>query len=609
MMSKLKKALSFILFFVIAVSLISNSFAMTASDADNIKILGVKSNLGKSIPKVSVKEGNYSRVLESKYIPLSNKAFFVSSENNEKMLIRMSAKLQSRPSAIVGYNQKDRYIEYLPYNYDAKQQTVEFTADNNMVIIPVKNNLIFKNVAENRIGIQAISTSDKNFNIVSNYNGNVSVNIQTLYNSSDKFYYKVYKENTLVKAKTYITSPNFSTSFSIRGVYRFELFKQNSFWLDTKLWEQEAYVEPNALSTSVKSTLNGLANQYAPILIMSQNESYKPIQLTDIFSNSSYKIALNTKNGTSKFTLPAIKNYMRYNGYSKALFEGHWGLGTISDSLEDLPISTYEPHIYYSYCATNTNYIINYHFFYSFDPKTPSTSITAHNFDREQISITFNKTTLQPENIYFPQHLMNSVMGLRSDSGSAINNVQKDSNTLTDTWTGYVKMAFSLAKNNNMVYENSHPIIAIAEGSHAPYPLSGIYMINGSNEPAGMTDSTINKNCFLIPSGVYNEKVNTSSFTSKNSYNLSALQIDNITSGGTNCNSVNLLAFSGDWVDIVGLDNEKFPPLIDIMRNVEKYIDESMKSNKHTFTMTNIPSSIISRTDNIKKYLDDNLNH
>lgn len=42
--------------------------------------------------------------------------------------------------------------------------------------------------------------------------------------------------------------------------------------------------------------------------------------------------------------------------------------------------------------------------------------------------------------------------------------------------------------------------------------------------------------------------------------------------------SFNLIAFSDDWVDIVGLDNEKFPPLIDIMRNAEKYIDNNLNT-------------------------------
>ena len=615
-MMNIKRTTSIFLLSILALMLLfTTSFAIVddsvrSANIKDAEILGVKGQLKTRAPRLSIKEIDYSKVIEEKYLPLTKEAYFLSSARDERTLIRMSVKLDTKPAAVVGFNEKEGYIEYLPYNYDEKEKKVEFTAENNMAIIPLSYNKAYiDTLSEKEISAKAISISDKHFNITSNYDGFLSVDIETLYNTADTLYYKIYQDSTLIKDKAYIDSSSLSTSFPNRGVYRLEIFKKNSIWFDTKLWEQEVYIEDNPLSSSDKNTINDLAVQYAPILTLSENEEYKPIKLTDILDNPSYKLALNTKNGTKRLELPTIKDYIRYNGYCKALLEGHWGLGTVSDSLENLPISSYDPHIYYSYSFTDREYVINYHFFYSFDPKTPSTSIAAHNLDREQISITFNRTTLEPENIYYPQHLIGHDMGLRSDSDSSVNNIKKDNNTtLETTWKGYVKIEFSTANNNNMVYNNTHPIIAIAQGSHAPYPLNGIYVANSSNEPAGIINEAIAADSFLIPSEIYDNRPSHSDFTSSNSYNLSALAIENIISGDSTPTSLNLLAFSGDWVDIVGLNNEAFPPFIDIMRDVEGYVNETMKSNKHTFTLTNVPESVITRTNNIKSYLDNNLN-
>ncbi len=613
-MIKWKRAMGLMVLAAILLAFSAGTYGLNGSkaalDMREAKILQVKGRPEMKPPVLSRKNIETSRIIKDKYSPILKDSYFLSNGRSERMLAKMSVRLDAAPAAVIGYNEKEDYIEYLPFNYDAGEQTAEFVAENNMAIIPVAYDEEYAGEdSREAMTARAMAAYDRNFNITGNYGGSVSVNIQTLYNTSDTLYYKIYRESTLVRDKTYISGPSLSSSFSSRGVYRFEIYKEIFLWPDTKLWEQEVYVEPSPLSAGARSTLDRLAAQYSPIITLNEDEAYKPIGLTEIFTNPSYSLALTTKGGTSRMSLPAIRDYIRYNGYSKALLEGHWGLGTVSDSLADLPIDSYVPYVYYTYAATAASYIINYHFFYNFDPKTPSTSIGAHNLDREQVSITFSKSTLRPENIYYSQHLIGSEMGLRSDSGSAVNNILKDnSQALQSTWTGYVKMSFPDAVSSNMVYGDTHAIVAIAQGSHAVYPLSGTYSSGVASEPAGITGSTVSAGRFLIPPSLYDGRPGSSAFTAGSRYYMSGLAIENITSGASAPTNLNMLAFSGDWVDIVGLNNEKFPPFIDIMRDADAFISESMKSNKHTFTLQNVPQSITGRAGSIKAYLEDNLN-
>jgi len=574
----------------------------TELSLEQIEIINNENIDDKKLPQLKTVKIDYNKLISLSYQPIFNKGLLVSNGSNERTLVRVKIEVPDIPVAVLGVNENEKYVEYIPFNYDYLSKQLLVTAENNSVIIP-----LVENVSRLNLETKQIVDNDVNFNILSNHNGMVKISIDSLYSSNDNIYYKVYSDNGIILDKTYLNDSIFYVKVFQRGVYRFEIYKKNNILYDTKLWEQEVYVEPNALNETTKNKLNTLAREYAPILTMSEKECYKPLKLTDIFSNSSYKIALNTKSGTKKFALPSLKNYMRYNGYSKALFEGHWGIGTNSDSLKLMPISTYTPAVYYSYVSTKSNYIINYHFIYNYDSKTENNESSAHNFDREQISIIFNKLTMEPEYIYYPQHLLGSKMGMRTDSGSAINNIRRNSNvSLESKWVGYVKVPFTTANTNNMVFNNTHIIIAIAEGSHAPYPLSGNYSFSGCSEPAGI-NTTIDSSCFFIPSDIYHNKPNNSQFNLSNKYDLYLLDINEIISGSDQPTSTNLLAFSGYWVDIVGLNNVKFPPFIKIMRNTDGYIEESIKSDGYTFEINNIPESIIKTTKDINDFLNSNL--
>ena len=573
------------------------------------KIQSVMSDDEKNIPELEVVKFDETNIIESGYKQIFEKGLQVSNGSNDRILVRVELDVEEDVDAVLGVNYEEEYIEYLPFNYDKENTKLSLTAENGTVIIPLSYSEEIEGISQSNLvkSMEVEADNEFNFNIISNYNGIVNIDISSLYVSGN-YYYKIYNDDDLVKDNTSLTNQTIQEKLYKRGVYRFEIYKKNSFWFDTKLWEQEVYVEPNPLSENIKNKLDEVANEYAPILTMTEEEVYRPIKLYDILDNPNYEIALNTKEGTEKLALPVLRDYMRYNGYSKALLEGHWGLGTVSDSLKDLPISMYETQVYYTYMEIEDGYIINYHFFYNFDPKTALGSVSAHNMDREQLSITFDKTTFEPEYIYYPQHLLTSKMELRSDSGDIVNNIMTNSSSeLKSSWTGYVKLHFDDAKLNNLVIDDTHLIIAIAEGGHAPFPLSAMYKYGLFDEPAGITGNDINSESFFVPKELYDKKPDSSEFTTENIYNLSLLPIDEIVSGDSVVEDINLLAFSGYWVDLVGLNNEKFPPFIDIMRNPEGYISESIKEESHTFTFENIPDSIIARNNEIKGYLDDNL--
>ncbi|MCI5212596.1 MAG: hypothetical protein D3910_28270 [Candidatus Electrothrix sp. ATG2] len=107
---------------------------------------------------------------------------------------------------------------------------------------------------------------------------------------------------------------------------------------------------------------------------------------------------------------------------------------------------------------------------------------------------------------------------------------------------------------------NTHPVIAVARGSHALYPVCGTYGMTTklTRETAGGSDEFSNEADWgrvLLPS----------------QFLLAPLHLGNIKSACHN----NHLAFSGSWVDLLGWTNAKFPPFTHREKNPDSWYTDS----------------------------------
>ena len=127
-----------------------------------------------------------------------------------------------------------------------------------------------------------------------------------------------------------------------------------------------------------------------------------------------------------------------------------------------------------------------------------------------------------------------------------------------EVWTGksYVGRVYRIKK---------HLCVAVAKGSHAPYPAPGHYAVYFANNPALVEPAEAGK--VLIPQGYSFGSDIENAFNEVNSYNLKNLELGSITSNLWN----NILAYSDYIVDILGTQNAKFPPYTERELNIGKW--------------------------------------
>ncbi len=196
---------------------------------------------------------------------------------------------------------------------------------------------------------------------------------------------------------------------------------------------------------------------------------------------------------------------------------------------------------------------INYHFFYSYDPKNGTAQndvMAAHIFDRESMTVVLRATSKKPLMVFYGAHLASQTMGQLDRSGQQI---QKwNSGRVFVNWPEVVK-------------NNERPVPAIARGSHGIYPKSGDYAVFLNNfkllvEPAGGDRQ-------LYPEFATGIVKTANSYA----YKLEDLNLDKVTSDCRNPNR--LLAFSGSTVDVLGPANATFPPYTDREEDYFSYTD------------------------------------
>jgi len=160
----------------------------------------------------------------------------------------------------------------------------------------------------------------------------------------------------------------------------------------------------------------------------------------------------------------------------------------------------------------------------------------------------------------------------------------------------------------------SHPVIAVAEGSHALYPTSGVYQLSLLKEIAGYLDDDIvaeeggarsgNKRS-LSPDQVLTPPALRSGVMS--SYHLASFGLDRMTSqidrqakdyDGHNA----YLTFSGFWVDVPGTQNARFPPFTRKVSEIVDWVDGA-----YDWSWDDLPESYHKNNAAILKFLHENV--
>lgn len=354
------------------------------------------------------------------------------------------------------------------------------------------------------------------------------------------------------------------------GVYYFTIF------VDEKkpVWKQKVFSIAASEHVLTDAEKKSLAEQYAPIVNYNENELYfpvsleymtnqvdvdpqlknEPFRLTNKKIASTFSFFSSTPSLDIQFPFSELPSILPYYGHAESVLKS--GLSSSSDTRLKSRYGEKYATVYYS-VFENPKYkeiYINYHFFYSYDPKNgtqDNEAIAAHIFDRESMTVVLRSTTKQPLMVFYGAHLANQKMGHLSAQGDILQQWE----------TGRVFVNWPLVNK-----QNGRPVPAIALGSHAVYPKKGNYAvflndrIKVLTEPAG-------GDRWLYPDfdSSFQKKSNTWS------YQLKDLQLDHVTSDCHQTNS--LLAFSGSTVDVLGPTNATFPPFTDREEDYQSYAD------------------------------------
>lgn len=421
------------------------------------------------------------------------------------------------------------------------------------------------------------------FNIIENNQEQITVELgdfKSFYKlASAKYTYKVVfrgskenkedKDQLILEQSTSNTFERVVVPVAKTGVYYFTIYQNEA----SPLWKQKVFSIAPREKTLTSEQRETLAQQYAPVVSYHEDELYFPISIPYMINQedpngdlAEESFVLRNKpviksifSFSSKpsfdvtFKMKDISKVLPYYGHSESVLKS--ALPKSSDTLLKHRYGKDHATVYYS-VFENVKWkeiYINYHFFYSYDPKNGTETndvMAAHIFDRESMTIVLRAGTLKPLSVFYGAHLASQTMAQLDLNGSVLQ--EWDSGRVFVNWPEVVKI-------------NDRPVPSIALGSHGIYPKAGNYavMLNKIKlllEPAGGRR-------MLYPEEMENyEKTDTSY-----AYKLLPLRLDNITS---DCASpYGVLTYSGSTVDVLGPANASFPPYTDREEDYFTYAD------------------------------------
>lgn len=384
------------------------------------------------------------------------------------------------------------------------------------------------------------------------------------------------------------------------------------------VWEQDVFVmkyDPKGLS---KKRIEDLALKYSPFIFLHEDERFLPASLEYLLNkdetgktkDEDLKVNLKLKFHHTRvknidFPYNDLSEVLPYNGERNSVLDtigfDFSGDETLRGILERRKKDPNRVTIYYS-CIPNpeksNQIIISYHFLYAYDSKQEKEGdkkFASHVFDREGVNIVFHwdrdnpDGEPKPEYMIYGAHLEGQTMGAvkqNEDDSGKWDNLQK--------WTsGRVRVKWDYVNK----IKGNHPCVAVAKGSHAPYPAPGNYAVymfgNPLVEPAGTQK-------ILIPEEVSLDIRRVNEINKVYSYKLKDLELDSVT-------SKSILAYSGFIVDIIGFKNAKFPPFTKRELDIDKWVNGDEKDVIYEWNPAKVEKEVKDKFVRLITSMNDNL--
>jgi len=343
-----------------------------------------------------------------------------------------------------------------------------------------------------------------------------------------------------------------------------------------ELWKQLLFVQTELRLD--REQIDELARRFAPVFVFSQAEKYFPVSLETLLTaeevmNSGDRMKIKTIFGRESIPLPQLGEFMRFNGHADYLLDFNF-LSMWRSVFAKLGGDPRNATIYYSYAEDpdRERFFISYHLIYAFDTKAGIARLTGigpHVFDRESMTLVFESTE-GPSSMIISGHLENQAISFLSR---------------LKRWTqGRLRVRYDDPRTLKM---GRHPVVAVAEGSHALYPTSGVYQLSLLRELAGYLDKRVMREedgeendtptemvpeQILAPGFLRSQRVPHYALRSLGLSELQSRIVEDV-EGYDPHNA--FLVFSGYWVDVPGTQNARFPPFTRKIMDVVQWADEA----------------------------------
>lgn len=368
-----------------------------------------------------------------------------------------------------------------------------------------------------------------------------------------------------------------SVQISVPGIYEVTFVTDtgeytyiDSFTNENKVYEiwPKRYSINVYVGHKVDSEIREVAERYSPITLFHRDEEYFPKDIDSVINygtnNSVDTFKFKHFNSYKEIVASDLRDFLTYNQGTETDFDlsqlgfsqqdcdnNYYGL-CIPFFLRELAFGGQEYTIYWQPEIYGSDLYITYHYIYPMDAKggdAKDPDLASHVFDRESTTIKFNKigSNYIPESIVYAGHQSKQTMRLIG-IGS-----ETDSN-LAEWEGGKILLPWSSAQK-----AGNHPIVHIAKGSHAVFPLHGNYkVINPAillyaslDEEAG---STVNNN-----------------FTTPATHSDSGVKLKEL-----NLSDIVPLRFSGNWVNHNGgTSKARFPPFVEGRYPIDEWFSSS----------------------------------
>jgi len=526
---------------------------VTLKDQENntYKIFGLKSIIENII--LEYEENDYLKsLIPSNDIQILSNFLHIKiphlSNLNQESSITVSVKYTNIPENIIIYDRNSNECEYLSFHKSTNGEiSFQLNANRDVSFFPIISSKSIKtyDFEKDSIGI-------KNFELLENSGELIKIRISSFilkkwlppfYNTQTMFEINI---NDNIHSKDNIINQDgiieYETTQS--GLYEFKIYRlskpPNELYpsppVRFNLWRQKILVQTGE---NLEDIANSIAHKYAPILVFHDEEQYYPSSLDYIFNNDA-KLNFSDRYYNINIPMNQARQYMANNGDTQGII--------YTENVKEILRNKYgNRKVYYSLLARDNKFFLNFHFFYTYDEK-PNKHQADHSFDRESITLVFNSLSSEPEFIIYAAHLSIQTMSL-----------QKENETVQEWNGGRVKISWKDATLKGYICHD-RPIICVARGSHGLFPVCGLYKISTYGffpltENAGGKDGfnhTAKWTNILVPAFALNDFPE-----DLQTYDINFLDIGHITS---NNNQLGWLAYSGDWIDIIGPYNAKFPP-------------------------------------------------